>query len=93
MPFKNVKDLRNYHIKYYKDNPHHIVIAKWKYRGIIDSDFKALYDYFIQQTHCWICNKRYSEKMGYDKRVLDHCHETGEVRYICCNGCNIHVVS
>tara|TARA_R110002126_G_C10252598_1_gene482221 strand:- start:307 stop:624 length:318 start_codon:yes stop_codon:yes gene_type:complete len=71
--------------KYRKSN----TISNWKLSGIIDEDLSTVYDYFITQTHCWICDVEYCEK---NKRSLDHYHPTGEIRYICCNPCNMHVV-
>ena len=60
-------------------------INKWKSRGIIDEDLSAVYDYYIEQTHCNICLKEYKNSKD---RHLDHDHKTGEIRYICCNTCN-----
>ena len=36
-----------------------------------------------QNGVCWICQKATT------KMCLDHCHETGEIRGILCNKCNI----
>tara|TARA_R110000824_G_C14657270_1_gene617391 strand:- start:19 stop:459 length:441 start_codon:yes stop_codon:yes gene_type:complete len=60
-------------------------INKWKQRGIIDEDLSAVYDYYIKQPQCMICLKEYKD--SYD-RCLDHDHQTGEIRYICCRYCN-----
>ena len=77
-----------------KNNPEkkhrYNVIATWKYRGIIDNDFNSLYEYFLKETHCWICDKEYKKRSD---KVLDHCHETGEPRYIVCRGCNSYLLS
>ena len=62
-------------------------IDKWKASGIIDEDIAAVYDYLITQTHCMICLKEYKNSRD---RCLDHDHDTGEIRYICCNTCNTH---
>ena len=64
-------------------------LQNWKQAGIIDEDLVAVYDYFITQTHCWICDTKYTES---NFRCLDHDHDTGEIRYICCRYCNIYVV-
>ena len=75
-----------------KSKPHSQFVDKigsWKRQGIIDSDYKLLYDCYKSQTHCWICLKEY--KSSYDK-CIDHDHETGETRYICCRSCNISIV-
>ena len=60
-------------------------IYKWKSQGIIDEDLSAVYDYLIKETNCMICFKPYKDSKD---RCLDHDHETGEIRYICCNNCN-----
>ena len=60
-------------------------ITKWKSRGILDEDLSAVYDYLIEQTNCMICLKEYKNSKD---RHLDHDHQTGEIRYICCNTCN-----
>tara|TARA_R110002072_G_scaffold273927_1_gene434753 strand:- start:72 stop:416 length:345 start_codon:yes stop_codon:yes gene_type:complete len=62
-------------------------IWKWKKIGIKDPCLEYLYDYLITQTHCWICLKKYEDS---SERCLDHDHETGEPRYICCRNCNLN---
>ena len=64
-------------------------ISNWKYAGIKDEDFDSLYDYYLAETNCWICGHDFSK---YNKS-LDHDHETSEVRYICCNKCNITILN
>ena len=64
-------------------------IAHWIDIGIIDEDLSGVYNYFILETNCMICNKEYNKSF---KRCLDHDHDTGEIRYICCTSCNLHVV-
>ena len=61
------------------------IISHWKSRGILDEDLSAVYDYYIKQTHCMICLIEYKDSFD---RCLDHDHETGEIRYICCRHCN-----
>ena len=85
------KSTKQYHI----DNPKVSIISCWKKRGVIDNDYDLLYDYFITQTNCWICNKEYNNYNRMDRRCLDHDHtitDDGNVRYICCAYCNIHIV-
>jgi hypothetical protein len=60
-------------------------ISIWKNAGIIDEDLSAVYDYLIEQTHCMICPKKYN---NLSDKCLDHDHQTGEIRYICCRNCN-----
>ena len=64
-------------------------ISGWKSKGIIDADFDALYDYMLNETHCMICKKEYKNSID---RQLEHDHDDGSVRYICCQNCNISVV-
>ncbi len=64
-------------------------IKGWKEYGIIDDDLSAVYDYYIKETHCWICGKEYTKSIN---RHLDHDHETGELRYICCRTCNTRLL-
>jgi hypothetical protein len=62
-----------------------IRIHNWKRKGIIDTDYELLHDCYDQQTHCWICGRKYKHTK---ERCLDHDHNTGECRYICCINCN-----
>ena len=64
-------------------------VSNWKTNGIIDEDLSAVYDYLIKQTHCMICLKEYKNSR---ERCLDHDHLTGEIRYICCRGCNTNLL-
>ena len=64
-------------------------LNSWRIAGVIDGDISAVYDYYKLETNCMICNKEYKNTKD---RCLDHNHETGEIRYICCNYCNVHVV-
>jgi DNA-directed RNA polymerase subunit RPC12/RpoP len=98
----------NYHQKYYFQNRDAICkrmkahfkkypeirrksirINNWKNIGIIDSDFDSLYKTYIKETHCWICGREFTNSRF---RHLDHDHETGEPRYICCIKCNTKVL-
>ena len=60
-------------------------IYDWKRQGIIDDDYDALFEVYKKETHCWICRKEFDKR---NNRHLDHDHETGQVRYICCRSCN-----
>ena len=64
-------------------------IGGWRSRGVIDTDFDALYDYYSKQTHCMICAKEFKNSRD---RNLEHDHDDGSVRYICCQNCNLWVV-
>ena len=81
--------------QYFLDNPKIFIISHWKRQGVIDDDFDSLYEYFITQTNCWICNKVYNKDNVMDRRCLDHDHDLLDepnIRYICCHYCNLHIV-
>ena len=86
------KEYRKNNLEYFKNYKQTAKCKKmdklcdWKRRGIIDDDLGLLYDYYLTQTHCWICNKKYETTKD---RCMDHDHETGEPRYICCVKCNL----
>ena len=88
---KNKDKLNNYWKEYRQSEKGKKVmrINNWKQIGVIDTDFDELYDTYMKQTHCWICGCEYVKKR---QRHLDHDHDTGEVRYICCMTCNIKVL-
>jgi len=99
---EKINNRRKDYVKIYnqkvKDNPNVIkskLITKWTKRGIIDPDLSLVYDYSLTQTHCWICDKEYNNINHMDRRCLDHDHtliDEPNIRYICCVGCNIHVI-
>jgi len=60
------------------------LIRCWKNQGIIDGDYESLYNEFVNTKECMICGHDFSKY----KKCLDHDHDTGEVRYICCDNCN-----
>ena len=62
-----------------------IIISKWKQQGII-CDYEAIYDIYVETTKCDYCNKVFKSTKD---RHLDHNHDTGEVRGILCQSCNI----
>tara|TARA_R110002012_G_scaffold251208_4_gene429142 strand:+ start:1235 stop:1612 length:378 start_codon:yes stop_codon:yes gene_type:complete len=78
-----------YQKQYRKDNPDKRTIQHWRVRGMIDTDWDLVYEMFIAQTNCWICDRLFDDKYP---RNLDHNHETGELRYVVCNPCNIHII-
>ena len=85
----------DYNSKYYRDNHKKITIEKWKQEGIIIDDYEEFYDYFIIESNCWICNKIYNTYNVSDFKCLDHDHDLLDepnIRYICCNYCNLHIV-
>lgn len=69
-------------------------IGSWKDAGIIYPDLHGFYDdVFIKTTHCEDCGDEFIEhKRGESNakcRCLDHDHQTGEIRGIVCNCCNL----
>jgi hypothetical protein len=87
----NKEKLKQYHI----NNPKVKIISQWKRLGIIDDDWDGLYDYFIKETNCWICDKVYNKHNKMDLRCLDHDHDITDdnnIRYICCGYCNINII-
>jgi hypothetical protein len=62
------------------------VIASWKHSGLID-DYDTIYDRYTNTTHCDKCNV-FLEGKGGHKKCMDHDHQTGKFRMVCCNICN-----
>ena len=103
MPFKDPEKIKEASKRYYEKNKDkrkeynrtspvyykYYIISSWKRQGMIDDDFDLLFEVYNKETHCWICG------MEFDKRInrhLDHDHNTGEPRYICCRRCNCYIV-
>ncbi len=65
--------------------------SDWKRKGIKD-DLSDLYDIYKEATHCEICDIELTEdpKVSVNKKVMNHCHETGYFNNILCWSCNIH---
>ena len=69
--------------KYHKSNTK----ASWKRTGLIctDEECEEIYQQYIYSTNCELCGKVYKSTKD---RQMDHCHETGKFRNICCTQCN-----
>lgn len=70
-------------------------ICHWKRYGIKDhynDNYETIYKIYSIQKMCSICFKLFNEKNKMDYKCLDHCHNTGKLRRICCGYCNINVV-
>jgi len=59
----------------------------WKDRGLIcsDEEFEAIYEIYITARKCELCKKKFKSSRN---RHMDHDHETGEFRNVCCTKCN-----
>lgn len=59
--------------------------------GVTLAQFEFLLD--SQEYACAICGMELNADLAYKgqstKPIVDHCHETGDVRGILCNGCNL----
>jgi len=63
-------------------------IFEWKRHGIVDEDYDSLYQCYIEEKNCWICGHDFSKY----RKNLDHDHETGEARFVCCFYCNSNLL-
>ena len=62
-------------------------IYNWKRRGLIAEyhEMQIIYTRYINAEFCEICNKEFLTTID---RQMEHSHETGKFRNICCNKCN-----
>ena len=84
---------KEYFKNYGKNSPNMYrlrTINNWKRRGIIDTDYDALFEYYLNCNECMICLNRFDKRIN---KHLDHDHETGEPRYILCRSCNVGLLS
>jgi len=66
-------------------------IKNWKKSGLINEDYDALYQKYIESTNCEECGCEYG-KYGDGSltfRCMDHSHITGLFRNFLCQRCNI----
>lgn len=55
-------------------------------------DFDETYEKYMNTTHCELCNTELIVgNRGNNKKILDHDHQSGYQRFICCNRCNLKV--
>jgi len=62
-------------------------IWKWKKNGLVagEHEMQIIYTRYINAEFCEICNKEFLTTRD---RHMEHSHETGKFRNICCNHCN-----
>ena len=64
------------------------VIATWKHKGLV-GDYDAIYERYFNTKNCDKCTVLLtSEKMGGNQKHMDHCHKTGQFRFVLCARCN-----
>ena len=62
-------------------------INQWKSSGVICQDFDKMYEIWFNTNNCDWCHKDVSKK-----RNLEHNHNSGEIRGIVCNSCNMKMM-
>ena len=63
-------------------------INNWKTNGLIESKefMEHIYDEYLRSEECELCGEPYSK---HNRKEMEHNHETGEFRNICCHRCNM----
>ena len=92
--YQQNKEKINEQKKIYNQSPNGIKFAtinRWKYRGLICDDWDALYDKYLETTHCELCSIEFSldKKRSKSTKCLDHDHSTGSFRNFICHSCNV----
>jgi len=85
---KNRKERRNTFEGYKK-----IKLNEWINKTNLKSNnFDLLFDRYYYTDNCDICNLQiFNHKNNCEKKCLDHHHDSGYMRYICCNKCNVRL--
>ena len=70
--------------------PYHKPTTKssWTKKGLKCDllEFEIIYNRYINAEYCELCNKKFLTSID---RHMDHSHETGYFRNICCRSCNL----
>jgi len=67
-----------------------VKLNEWKNKTNLKSNnFDLLFERYYNTNNCEICNfKIENHKNNFEKKCLDHHHDSGYMRYVCCNKCN-----
>ena len=92
----NKERINEYQKEYMKEwsktpaNKKSSTISNWKKRGLINEDYDALYQKYIESTNCEECNCEFGKYRdgSYSFRCMDHSHITGLFRNFLCSRCN-----
>lgn len=84
-----------WHVQYMKEHPLSKIqkdqqtsrVMKCRY-GITLDEYNSLLE--KQGGHCALCKKRKNNKSG-RRLAIDHCHKSGRIRGILCDGCNVSI--
>ncbi len=70
--------------------------SHWKRKGIVFYDKEAFNELYFKTNNCQLCDIEITEdgvRCHSQKKVLDHDHECGHWRFICCHTCNTQLKS
>jgi len=90
---ENKEHKKEYYAKWQNENHNTVMKHSWKQHGIKlreGEDWDSVYIQWFIQDYCVDCNcKLIFGKTTGQYKVLDHDHETGFIRDIVCQGCNV----
>jgi len=91
--FDNKEHKKEYYAKWQNENHNTVMKHNWKAQGMKlrqGEDWDSIYIHWFIQDHCEDCNcKLIFGKRTDHYKVLDHDHETGFIRDVVCQGCNV----
>jgi hypothetical protein len=64
-------------------------IDNWKKYNLKCDDVHALYEKYLNTTHCEECSVELAEGLVSNGRCMDHDHTTGLFRNVLCRACNV----